>query len=40
MTSETLTMVRGVPHGKGWMAWSKLFDRCVIQNAVMMARES
>ena len=27
VSGEALMMVRGVPHGDGWKAWSKLFNR-------------
>ena len=27
VSGEALMMVRGVPHGNGWKAWSKLFNR-------------
>ena len=27
VSGEALMMVRGVPHGNGWKAWSKLFSR-------------
>ena len=27
VSGEALMMVRGVPHGDGWKAWSKFFNR-------------